>query len=117
MNGFVIIGLLVGLMGLYITYYYYKRNDLNNLELVLLCIFWLGFIIIDISAMVFVEQIKTFLEILSVPRLMDLFTIIGFISLYIVSFGNYTNLRRMQKDFESIVREDALRILSERITK
>ena len=113
MTGFEIIGLIIAFIALNATYIFYKRNDFNKSELIFWFIVWILFIIIDVLSIFFVGQIESLLEFLSIPRLMDVLIIMGFIILYLLCFINYINNRRIQKKLELLVREDTLQPLKE----
>ena len=102
-----LIGTGICLIGLLLSYYYYKREDLNRFELLIVIVICLGLQII----MIIPSSFDFVLKKLSLYRMMDLIMILAFIFIYIVGFYNFIKYRDLRQKLEQIVRDHALKDL------
>lgn len=105
-----IIGIIIGLIALYMTHLYYRRKVFRKLELLIWGIIWFGFIIIAITPKSFDFLLKAF----QLSRTSDLIMIIAFIVIYILGFYNYITNLQIQEKLESLIRKEALRGLQQK---
>ncbi len=108
--GIQIMGVLFGLLMIYITFLNYKRREFTIKECSFWMILWIFFMFVAISPSSIDYIVK---EILNLSRTMDFFVIIGFMFIIAAVFYTYTIVRRNQKKLENIVRKLAF----ERIKK
>tara|TARA_Y100000310_G_scaffold345650_1_gene467730 strand:+ start:3899 stop:4231 length:333 start_codon:yes stop_codon:yes gene_type:complete len=102
--GIQILGLLFGLLMLYLSFVNYKRKEFTIKE----CSFWLVLWALFIVVTIIPGSLDFFVENLELTRTMDLFIILGFMFLIGAVFYTYTIVRKNQKKLESIVRKVAI---------
>ena len=100
-NGIQVIGLIFGLGILYLTYVYRKRGDFTKKEFLVWGLLWFGFVIL----VIFPSTTNIVLESLNVKRSMDLFTIMGMIGLFGITFYIYDVLRKEQRKSQNIAKQ------------
>jgi len=103
--GIQVLGLLFGLLMLYITFLNYKRKEFTIKEYLFWVIAWIIFMFVASvpSALDFLVM-----DLLNLSRTMDFFIIVGFMFLIAAVFYTYTIVRRMQQKVEKMVREMAI---------
>jgi hypothetical protein len=106
MIGIQILGLLFGLFSLYWTFLNWKREEFSAKETIVWIAIWILFIIVILlpKSMEFIVT-----DIFSVSTVIDFFIIMGIMFLMIITYYNYTAIRRQQKRVEKLVRELALK--------
>ena len=102
--GVQIIGIGFTLITIYLTFLYYKRKDLNAIELVIWFILWFGFLFL----ILFPHIIDNIIKDLNIVRALDLFTISAIIILLGIVFYLYILVRRNDKRTAEVVRKIAL---------
>lgn len=99
-----LIGVVVGLAAIHITYLYYKRANFTKKEVLLWVGIWLAFIFVAI----FPNSVRPVVGYLGLQRPMDLIMIVAFIILFALSFHNYVVTNRISRQVEKLVRKIAL---------
>lgn len=105
-----ILSVLFALTMLYWSYLSFRRGTIRLLELGFWTLVWTGFAFV----VIFPNSTALFLEKLRVNRTMDLFTVLGFIMVWVLVFMNHLETRRLQKRLQELVRQLALREGNER---
>lgn len=105
-----LVGLIMGLSALYLTYIYYKRASFTKKEFILWIFIWLVFI----SVTIFPTSVTPIVGYLGLQRPMDLIMIVAFIILFAFAFHNYVVTRRLGKKVETIIRELAIKDLDKK---
>ena len=103
--GVQIIGLLFGLVMIYLTFLYYKRANYDRTGLIFWLLVWLGFIFLAM----FPQTAYGVMEILKIDRTADFFYVSGFLLFSVVLFYVYTVTKKNQKQMEMIVRKIAFK--------
>lgn len=99
-----LIGIVIALAAIYLTYIYYKRQTLSKTECLFWVIIWLAFITVTL----FPRLMAPLAGFLSLQRSMDLIMIIAFVVLFTLSFYSYVTNRRTSRQMEKLVREFSL---------
>lgn len=107
MVGIQLLGLVVGLAAIHLTYLYYKRANFTRRELFFWLSIWLSFIFVAI----FPRSVRPVIGYLGLSRPMDLIMIVAFIILFSLTFHNYIINRQQRSKLERLVRELALKDL------
>jgi hypothetical protein len=107
MSGIQIVGLLFALGQCYFTFLHYKRDEFTIREAFGWTLIWIAFGAVTMFPDVF-QRLSGNVGTL---RLLDFFTIIGFIVVLSISFYTYVNLDRLRKKLERAVRELSLKDL------
>ncbi len=107
MIGIQLIGVVVGLAAIHLTYLYYKRTNFTRKELIFWGFIWIAFVFVS----VFPRSVSPIVGYLGLSRPMDLIMIIAFIILFILTFHNYIVNRQQKQKLERLVRELALKDL------
>lgn len=102
-----LIALLVGLAAIHLTYLYYKRMHFTKPEVLFWVLLWVAFM----GAAMFPRSLQPLVGVLSLQRSMDLFMIVGFMVLFVLSFHNYVVNNRQEKRVEKLIRRLALKDL------
>ncbi|PIO03280.1 hypothetical protein COT48_05575 [Candidatus Woesearchaeota archaeon CG08_land_8_20_14_0_20_47_9] len=103
--GVQLLGVLFGLMMLYVTFIQHKRRELTFNEWGFWSLLSCVFIVFSLAP----GLLDPLVESLEFGRTMDLFTIMGFMFLVGSLFYTYTIVRTDQKRFEELVRALAIR--------
>ena len=107
MIGIQLIGVVVGLAAIHLTYLYYKRSQFTRHELLFWLFIWLAFIFVA----VFPRSVSPIVNYLGLARPMDLIMIVAFVILFSLVFHNYIINKVQQRQLERLVRELALKDL------
>ncbi len=99
-----LVGLLVGLAAIHLTYLYYKRMHFTKPEVLFWVFVWGAFMV----AALFPNSLSPLVGYLDLQRSMDLFMIIAFILLFILSFHSYVVTNKQEKRLEKLIRRLAL---------
>jgi len=102
-----LIGLVVGLAAINMTYLYYKRAEFSKKELVAWLFVWLAFIFV----MAFPKSLQPMVGLLGLTRAMDLIMIIAFIVLFFLAFHSYVVNKKQEQKLTKLVQELALKDL------
>lgn len=105
-----LVGLLIAITAIYLTYLHYKRASFSKKELLFWIIIWIAFIIVTL----FPHSVRPIVGYLGLERPMDLIMIIAFIILFGLTFQNYITNRRQENRLEKLVRDSALRSIDTR---
>ncbi|MBN2566813.1 DUF2304 domain-containing protein [Candidatus Woesearchaeota archaeon] len=103
--GLQLIGILFGLVMVYITFLFYKRRDYELRGFVA----WLGIWLVFLALVLFPSTIYGVMETLRIERTVDFFVIAGFMFFAVLIFKVYDTTKRTQKKVESLVRGFAMR--------
>jgi len=99
------LGIIFGLGMMYLTFVKFKRRELNRMEF----FFWMS----CWGLLIVIALIPYALDPLIAPlhfyRRLDLFVVLGFFVLLMLSFQNFSSVKKMEKKIERYVREEALR--------
>lgn len=101
--GIQILGTLFGLFMLYYSFLHFKRREFTVKEFSFWMILWVLFIYVAL----FPDSLDLIVKQLNLVRTMDLFIIMGFMTLIAMFFYTYTLVRINQKKLEKIVRQVA----------
>ena len=107
MVGIQLMGVVVGLAAIHLTYLYYKRASFTKKELLFWGFIWLTFIFVA----VFPRSVAPIVGYLGLTRPMDLIMIVAFIILFSLAFHNYIVNRQQKNKLERLVRDLALKDL------
>lgn len=104
--GIQIIGILFGLLMMYLLYLKIKRGEFTIKESVFWSACWIIFLFVSVwpNALDLLSW-----KVLELSRTMDLIIILGFIFLTGISFYMYTLIRQNQKQVDAIVRNLAIK--------
>jgi hypothetical protein len=105
--GIQIVALFFALVQLYFTYLHYKRSEFTRREAAGWTLVWLSFAVVTL----FPEAFAAFSQEFGTIRLLDFFTVVGFIVVLSISFYTYVNVDRLRKKLEKAVRDLALQEL------
>ena len=103
--GIQLLGVLFGLLMVYLTFLHHKRREFTVKEGVVWFVMWMGFMFIALFPNALNFLVK---DILQLSRPLDFFIICGFMFLIGVSFYSYTIMRSTQNKVEEVVRNFAL---------
>lgn len=103
-----LIGILISLLAIYITYLHYKRSHFNSLEFFIWLVIWLAFMVVAIWPKI----MSPLVGYLHLNRSMDLIMIVAFVVLFSLCFHNYIIIHSLEKKIEKMIREEALKDLS-----
>ena len=100
-----ILGVMVAVVGLYMTYLYRKRSDFTKLEFYSWSIIWLGLLMV----VLFPASFALFAQAsFGFYRTLDLVLVVSVAIIFIVGFINYAGFSRIKKQLEEFVRKEAL---------
>ena len=102
--GIQILGMLFGLLMIYITFLHAKRQEYSAKEYLVWMIVWIVFIIVSL----FPNILDIFVIQFKFSRTLDLLIIGGFLFLIAVTFRTYNIVRKNQNKIEEIVRKTAM---------
>ncbi len=105
-----LLGLVVGLAAIHLTYLYYRRAQFTKRELVFWLILWLAFVFIAL----FPKSVSPVIGYLGLNRTMDLIMIVAFVILFGLTFHNYIINRQQQRKLERLIRDLALQQLDKK---
>ena len=98
-----IVGILIGLIALYMNNLNYKRNIINLFEFIIWSLIWSVFVFLCIMPNLFNLILDTF----NIEHTFHLIIIFSFIVLYILSYKTYIDSKIIQRKIELIVRKIA----------
>jgi hypothetical protein len=98
------IGYLLAMV--YLTFLYYKRNNYSAQSFIFWIIVWsLGAVLL-----IFPESLSLLTkQVLKLPRVVDFYLIVGLMFFSIITFLNYTTVKRNEAKVEDLVRKIALK--------
>ena len=102
--GVQIIGILFGLIMIYMTFLYYKKANYDRRGFFVWLLIWLGFIFL----VSFPQTVYGVMEALKIDRTADFFYITGFLFFSVILFYIYNIAKKNQKQIENIVRTIAI---------
>jgi len=100
-----ILGAFFGVVMLYLTFLYYKRNTYDKKGAIVWALIWCGFIFLA----AFPSITYGIMQKLEIERTVDFFVIGGFLVFSVIIFKTYTICKKLQKKMEKLVREVAIR--------
>ena len=103
--GLQIIGILFGLIMIYLTFINFKKKNYDTKDFAIWTVVWAFFLLMTI----FPKVIYGVMESLEIERTVDFFVIGGFMFFSVVIFYLYRSVRKNEKKVEEIVRKIALR--------
>lgn len=103
--GLQIIGILFGMIMIYMTFLYYKKNAYDGKSFVLWTLLWVFFLAI----VAFPETLYGVMETLEIKRTVDFFVISAFLFFSTAIFYLYISTKRNQHKIEEIVRKIAIK--------
>ena len=101
--GIQLVGLLFGLLMLYMTFVFSKKGDFTSREWVVWSGMWVSFL----ALVIFPNMLNPFVGKLELVRKMDLFISMGIMSFAAIIFYTYSVMRSNQKKLEDVTREVA----------
>ena len=99
-----IIGMLFGLIMIYFTFLYFRRQEYDKRGFIIWFLIWIGFIIMA----AFPQSVYGIMEALEIKRTVDFFVIGGFLVFSVIIFHLYVITKKNQKQVEKLVRKIAL---------
>ncbi len=105
MAGVQIIGVLFGLIMIYMSYYYYKRNSYTWRSFLVWLAVWVALIAIIIAP----TTIYGVMQALEIERTADFFVMAGFVLFALIIFYLYVTVKQTNKKVEKLVRTIAFR--------
>jgi hypothetical protein len=108
--GFQILGILFGLIMMYLTFLYYKRANYDKVGLIFWFIVWVGFTFL----VAFPKIIYGVMDVLEIERTADFFYVSGFLFFSVILFYVYNLTKKNQKQLETLVREIAFKKADEK---
>jgi len=103
--GIQIFAVIFALLMLYLTYFYYRRKDLNFNDLLVWFVVWIVFLF----GVLFPQYLDFFMnQVFNVVSVIQLFTIFGFMFFSIVIFYLYKTVRKNQMKIEKLVKNVAI---------
>jgi len=105
-----ILGVIIGLVTLYMTHLYFKRKIFNKGESTFWFTLWFGFLVILIRPKLFDFILVKF----DLERTADIIIIVAFIVIYVIGFYNYINQKILYEKLEALVRANALKDLDQK---
>lgn len=108
--GVQLIGIIFGLIFIYLTFLNKKRNELTDSEALFWMFIWGGLIIVSIFAQSIFGNFLNILvkDILKMARILDFFIIIAFLIIFGILFYMFVITKRTQNRVEKLVRNIAL---------
>lgn len=103
--GIQLVGVIFGIILIYLTFLNNKRNELSDAEGIFWYIVWLGLIFVSLFPQMLNFIVK---DILNVSRTLDFLIIIGFLLIFGVLFYVFMITKRTQNKVEKLVRNIAL---------
>lgn len=108
--GIQVFAAIFGLFMMYLTYFYFKRKDLNINDFIL----WMGVWLIFLWGILFPDNLDFLMNnVLGVISVIQLFTIFGFMFFSIVIFYLYKIVRKNQRKLEQLVKSIAIKEATE----
>lgn len=98
--GVQLIGILFGLIMIYITYSYYKRGSYSHRSLTLWILVWLAFMTIIVVP----ETIYGVMQTLQIQRTADFLVMAGFLLYSVIIFYLYMTVKRNERRVIKLVR-------------
>jgi hypothetical protein len=105
MANFEFIPLVFLLVMIYLTFFAYKRKQIQKYGLV----FWMTLWIIGIAAVIFHPIVNKLLDPLSITRVFDLYTIVSFFIIMFICFYLFRATQRLENKIEILTRTIALK--------
>jgi len=99
-----VVGIVVGLIFVYLTHLYYKRKEFSVTDLGIWLIIWVSILF----GAVFPNLVNRLVDRIGFLRALDLFTIFGFLIIIPILFHLYFIVKRNNKKIEDLVRKEAL---------
>ena len=99
-----IVGIVVGLMFVYLTHLYFRRREFNVVDFLIWVVIWISIIF----GALFPNIVNSLVGELGFLRALDLFTIFGFLIIVPILFYLYIIVKRNNKKIEEFVRKEAL---------
>jgi len=99
--GMQIAGILFGIFMIYLTFLYWKRNEIGIFAFLIFMATWISFIFLAL----FPASLDPLLEGLHFARRLDFFIIAGFIFLIFICFHVYHTVNKLKHKFEELVQE------------
>ena len=103
--GFQILGILFGLIMMYLTFLYYKRANYDKTGLIFWFLVWVGFTFL----VAFPSITYGVMDVLEIERTADFFYVSGFLFFSLILFYVYNLTKKNQKQLETLVREIAFK--------
>ncbi len=102
--GIQILALIFGLVMMFLTYYSLRKREFSGIDFALWLLVWLGFTL----AAIFPMTLKFFLQTFGVISVVQLFSILGMMFIFVVTFYLYKTVRKNKKQIEEVVKKVAL---------
>ena len=102
--GLQIIAIVFSLSMIYFAVLYYKRGELNSIEIASWLIFW----ILTMVVVIFPEFLRALATKFFITRLFDLIVVAGFLLVISMTAKTYIRTRKIEKKLEDYVRQEAV---------
>ena len=96
--GVELLGLVFGVVMMYLTYLAFRKKDFVFGDFLLWFLVWLGFSL----AVIFPWTLKGFMETFGVVSVVQVFSILGMMFIFVVVFYLYKTVRKSQKKLEEV---------------
>jgi len=107
-SGVQILGILFGVLMVYLSFLHYKRREFNRFSFLVWESVWMLFLFVTL----FPKTIGGFTQELGFVRLMDFLTITAFMLITVLIFHNYMALSKIKRSLEREIRKEALKDLN-----
>ena len=102
--GIQVLALIFGFVMMFLTYYSLRKREFTGLDFALWILVWLGFTL----ASIFPMTLKFFLQTFGVISVVQLFSILGMMFIFVVTFYLYKTVKKNKKRIEEVVKKVAL---------
>lgn len=103
--GIQILAVVFGLVMLFMTYYSLKKKQFSAWDFMLWAVVWIGFTL----AVIFPTSLKVVLQTFGVISVVQLFSILGMMFIFVVVFFLYKTVKKNNRQVEEIVTKMALK--------
>lgn len=104
-NGLQIASVIFSVSMIYFSYFCYKKNYFGIAGFTVWTIVFLGLIVAALFPAIF----SPFQSVFQVARLFDLFIVIGFFFIIIITFINFIHLQKLKKKIGHYIQKEALK--------
>lgn len=111
--GVQFIGIFFGLLMIYFSYVYYRRNSYSWKSYLLWCLIWIGFIFL----VIFPQTVYGVMQVLEIRRTADFFVMAGLLLFASILFYLYAIVKTTEKKMQQLTRAFAIEVKKSRDKK
>lgn len=111
--GIQLLGIIFGIIMIYVSFYYYKRNSYSIKSFILWLAVWIGFMFVIITPSTFYGV----MELLEIQRTQDFLVVMGLLFYGVLIFYLYASVKQSNRKVEKLVRTMAMRNASTKTVK